>query len=117
MDDLVSKLTTYNIFNYLLPGAVFVFCCRHLDLFAFHSDSLIVEFFLYYFTGMTISRLGSVIIEPLFKKLRIVEYAPYSDYLNATTTDQKIEILLEANNTYRTISSLFLSILFMGGAL
>lgn len=117
MDDLLSKLTTYNIFNYLLPGTIFAFTCNYLNIFSFHTDSVVIELFLYYFIGMTVSRVGSVIVEPIFKKLSIVEYAPYEDYLKAAPTDSKIELLLEANNTYRTIAALFLCILLAAGIL
>lgn len=117
MDDLLSKLTTYNIFNYLLPGTIFAFTCNYLNIFSFQTDSVVIELFLYYFIGMTVSRVGSVIVEPIFKRLSIVEYAPYEDYLKATPTDSKIELLLEANNTYRTIAALFLCILLAAGVL
>lgn len=117
MSDLLSKLSSYNIFNYLLPGSIFVFFCRVLDIFLFPIDSIIVEFFIYYFAGMTISRIGSIIVEPTFLKLGIVKYAPYSDYLRAVRTDPHIGVLLEANNTYRTVVAMFVSVLIAAGAL
>lgn len=107
MSDFLSKLSSYNFFNYLLPGALFVFTIKHFELFLFKEQHIIVELFVYYFVGMTVSRVGSVIIEPLFKWLCVVAYAPYDDYLTAVKSDKQIEILLEQNNTYRTIVALF----------
>ena len=75
MNDLLAKLSSYNIFNYLLPGALFVFAVHFLYGWQLKTPNLIVEAFGYYFIGMTISRVGSVIVEPVFKWLKIVEYS------------------------------------------
>lgn len=115
MSDFLSKLTSYNIFNYLLPGTIFVWFCRWFELFSFPTDSVIIEFFLYYFAGMTISRIGSILIEPTFLRLGLVEYAPYGEYLKAVRADPQIEVLLEANNTYRTVVAMFVCILIAAG--
>jgi hypothetical protein len=42
------------------------------------------------------------------KWLKIVNFAPYSDFLKAASSDNKIELLSEANNMYRTLSSVFI---------
>ena len=108
MGELLAKLSTYNLFNYLFPGAVFVFVIRHFGIWNLSSENIVIDLFLFYFSGMTISRIGSVVIEPLFKLLRIVEYADYSDYIEASKQDPKINELLEVNNVYRTIVALLL---------
>ena len=113
MSDLLNKITSYNIFNNLFPGALFVFVSNYLGLFSVTESNVIVELFIYYFIGMTISRFGSVIIEPAFKKIGIVNYAPYSDYVSAASADPKIDILLEVNNTYRTLVALFVLLLLV----
>jgi len=55
MKDLLDKLSTYNIFNYLLPGIIFsVF----IDSFTTHfmiPDNIFVSIFVYYFIGLVIS--------------------------------------------------------------
>jgi hypothetical protein len=107
MTDLLTKISSYNLFNNLFPGALFVFLSQQLDLVTIKEQNLVLLFFLFYFAGMTVSRIGSVIVEPIFKRLGIVRYASYSDYIEASSKDSKIELLLEANNTYRTIVSLF----------
>lgn len=75
------------------------------------QPELAVGVFLYYFVGMIISRVGSVIIEPVFKKIGIVKYAPYNDYLRAAGKDPGIADLLEANNSYRTLTAMCLLLL------
>jgi hypothetical protein len=64
--------------------------------------------FLYYFIGMVISRAGSLVFAPLLKKTGFVVYTEYKDFVAASKEDEKLDILSEANNTYRTFCSLFL---------
>ena len=113
MNELLNKLTSYNLFNYLLPGAIFVVIAEKTSSFSFIQENIFLAFFLYYFIGMIISRIGSLIIEPLLTKLKIIKYSPYSQFLAASKKDSKIDILLEANNTYRTICSLFLLLIVL----
>jgi hypothetical protein len=79
------------------------------------SKDLLLAFFIYYFIGLVISRIGSLIIEPVLLKINLVKYSDYSDYLKASKEDQKIETLLEVNNTYRTIIAMFFSLALFKG--
>jgi hypothetical protein len=110
MGDFLSKISSYNLFNYLFPGVLFVHAGTYLGFLNLPDANLVADFFIYYFAGMVVSRIGSVIIEPLFQRLNIVEYAAYEDYLKACSSDEKLENLLEANNTYRTLVSLFITV-------
>jgi hypothetical protein len=107
MTDFLNRISSYNIFNNLFPGVLLVGVLNYLGLVQLNDLNLFVQFFLFYFAGMTVSRIGSVLIEPIFKFIGIVRYAQYSDYIDAAGKDAKIETLLEANNTYRTIVALF----------
>ena len=62
-------------------------------------------------SGLVISRIGSLLVEPALKQLRFVTFADYTDFVAAAKKDQQIEILSEANNTYRTILSALLLVL------
>jgi uncharacterized membrane protein YozB (DUF420 family) len=44
--------------------------------------------------------------------MKFIKFADYPDYVNASKTDSKLEILSEANNMYRTFVSMF-SIFFL----
>ena len=111
MKELLEKLSSYNIFNYLLPGVVFVILADALTAFHFIQRDIILGVFLYYFIGLIISRLGSIIIEPLLKWCKFVKFAPYADFVAASKEDKSLEVLSEANNMYRTFCSLFLSLI------
>ncbi|WP_444899866.1 hypothetical protein ACJJIX_04155 [Microbulbifer sp. VAAC004] len=105
MEKILEKLSSYNIFNYLFPGVVFcVISDRYFSL-PLLQESIIEGLFLYYFIGLIISRFGSLVVEPLFKRFGIVDRCDYSDFIKASKADPKIELLSETNNMYRTIFS------------
>lgn len=107
MADFLDKLTSYNLFNYLLPGIVFAAIASHLTPLELIQDDMIVGVFFYYFLGTVISRFGSLFLEPLLKGIGFVKYEEYGLYLKASKSDEKIGILLEASNMYRTMLSVF----------
>jgi len=110
MNELLSKISSYNIFNYLLPGAVFSILAERLALLD-SPNEIIAQLVWYYFIGMVISRFGSIIIEPILKRTAFVEYSEYGKYLNACKADEKLETMVEVANTYRTIATVFLTLL------
>jgi hypothetical protein len=113
MKDLLEKLSSYNIFNYLLPGIVFVVLADALTTFHFMQQDIVVGVFLYYFIGLIISRLGSIVIEPILKWSKFVKFAPYADFISASKEDKSIEVLFETNNMYRTFCSVFVSLILL----
>ena len=107
MKEILDKVTSYNLFNYLLPGTLFVVILDRFTQYSFTQDNLIISAFVYYFAGLVISRIGSLLIEPILKKLKFVRFAEYKDFVVASKSDSKLEDLSEANNMYRTFISLF----------
>jgi len=107
MNELVNKISSYNIFNYLFPGAIFVILTKGIIHYPIEETDVLARLFLYYFVGMVISRVGSIIIEPPLKWMRFIRFRPYKEYVSASKKDPKLELLSEVNNTYRTLSSLF----------
>ncbi len=108
MSDFLEKLSSYNIFNYLFPGALFVAISGHLSSREFSQDDLLVDIFTYYFIGLVISRVGSLLVEPLLKKIGFLTFSEYSSYLSARKIDETLDELSEANNVYRTLCTLFI---------
>lgn len=106
MEKFIEKLSTYNILNNILPGVVFSYLCNRMLGIQLVDNSIVENLFIFYFIGMVISRIGSIIVEPVCKKCKIVQYAQYKDYVNASKKDEKILVLLETNNTYRTMVAL-----------
>jgi hypothetical protein len=111
--ELLDKLTSYNLFNYLLPGAVFSYFAQVSFKLQFVPDDLITAAFVYYFLGVVVSRFGSIILEPLLRKFGVVTVEPYTAFLTASEKDAKLETLVEAANMYRTFAAAMLLLLVM----
>ena len=110
MKELLDKLSSYNIFNYLFPGVIFVVILSKVSYYDLVQDDLIKGVFLYYFIGLIVSRIGSLFVEPILKWLRFLKFSEYSKFVTASKVDSKIELFSEVNNMYRTLCSLFLLI-------
>jgi len=108
MTDILDKLSSYNILNYLLPGILFAVIGEKISPFTFIQKDIFVGAFIYYFIGLVISRIGSIIIEPLFKKVKIVNFVKYEKFVIASKDDHKLDELSEANNMFRTLCSVFI---------
>lgn len=117
IESVIEKVSEYNIFNYLLPGAVFTAAFGYLSGHSLFTGNLVVDLVVVYFAGMTLSRVGSLVIEPICKWMRVVTYANYDDYLAAVKLDAMIPTLLQENNTYRTLTATFLALLLVKSAL
>lgn len=108
MNDILAKISSYDIFNNLVPGAVLAFLLSQLGIYTVSTLNVVADLVVFYFMGMVVSRIGSLIIEPLLKLIRFVRYADYKSFLAASQKDEKIAVLLEVNNQYRTFASLLL---------
>jgi hypothetical protein len=113
MKDILEKISSYNIFNYLFPGILFVIIAKSTTDYNLVQEDNIIGAFLYYFIGMTISRFGSVIIEPILKEAKFLKFKDYKHYVNACKKDSKIELLQEVSNTYRTLLSMIITLFLL----
>lgn len=113
MKDLLDKISSYNLFNYLLPGILFVSISKYFTNYNFIQDNNLIGAFLYYFIGMVISRFGSLFVEPILKKISFLKFTDYKSFVAASKKDDKIELFSEINNTYRTITAMFILLLFL----
>ena len=112
MSELLQKLSTYNIFNYLFPGVVFAISLKHVTSHInLIMDDLVLGMFLYYFFGLVLSRIGSILIEPVLRCTKIVQFSDYARFVRASKLDNKIELLSEVNNMHRTIISMLIVLL------
>lgn len=113
MNSLLDRVSSYNLFNYLLPGTLFAVFLEAVTGYEMPTRDLVLGLFLYYFIGLVISRIGSLIIEPLLRKMRLVRTTEYAKYVMASRRDSRIEILSEVNNAYRTLLALFVVLLLV----
>lgn len=90
-------------FNNLFPGALFVYLFERASHVVLSTEDIVKNIVLYYFLGLVLGRVGSIIIEPLFKFFRLVKFAPYDKFVAASKMDSKIDVLQEVANMYRTL--------------
>ena len=107
---IVEKISSYNIVNNLYPGILFVYVLKIMFGTNLLSNNWFENLIVFYFVGMVLSRIGSIIIEPIMKKIKIIKYAPYQDYVKASSIDPLVDTLSETNNTYRTLLSTFICV-------
>ena len=115
MNELANKISSYQIFNYLAPGIIFSYFFDNYIGWGVEliQSNLLIAFFVYYFLGATINRVGSVILLNCMERIFDIKPAPYNDYLEAEELDKKIAILSEINNMYRSFFSLFFILLVL----
>lgn len=111
INDLLDKITSYNLFNYLLPGVLFAVLATSLTDVTLVQEDVVTGAFFYYFLGVVISRIGSLILESLLEWIGFLTTGDYGEYVSASKADQKIEVLLETRNMYRSLLAVFISLL------
>lgn len=104
MEMLLEYLRRYDIWNNLFPGMIFIYSYNIFwKVYDWNQIPIVYIFFLAYFVGMIISRIGSICIEPLLKKIKFIIFIDYKFYLTAIECDNDIIELNTVNNVYRTI--------------
>ncbi len=103
MSSIIEKLDSYQILTNLLPGAFFVLTLKFFLGLNLSTQNIGEDIVIYYFVGLIINRVGSLVVEPILKKIRFIKYAPYSDYARAAKDDSKIDTLSQMNNSTRSL--------------
>ncbi|MCR5836911.1 MAG: hypothetical protein K6G88_10435 [Lachnospiraceae bacterium] len=113
MDKIIEKLSSYHLLNYCIPGAVFWMVMEEVVNIKVGELNVGESIVIYYICGLIFSRIGSVIIEPLYIKLNIVKYAKTADYIDAEKEETKMSTLLEMNNMFRTFVPMCIAVLIL----
>ena len=111
MDKFLNKLSEYHFIQSLVPGMIFTYCSKSFYEVNFLTDKPVYDFIVILIVGLIISRIGSVIVEPLLRKVKILNFCKYTDYIEASQKDSIIRNLSETNNLYRVIIATFLVLL------
>ncbi len=110
MDKLLDKLSTFNIFNYFVPGVVFAFLVSkttQYDLLI--EENWFISLPFYYFCGLVLSSLGSKLSDWL-QWIHLIsprKSESYKEYLEAKKEDPDISLLAEVRNMTRTFAMVF----------
>ena len=111
MKAILERLSAYSIFSYLLTGLLFVSMGERLTSFSLIQRSWIVGIVLYYFIGLVISRVGLLIVKPVLERIGFVKEPPYEDYMEASKSDSRIDILSAQNNLFRTLCAMVMMLI------
>lgn len=106
MEQLINKITSYHIFNNFFPGILLSTFVAWLFGFSVFDQNPVFLFFAFYFIGMIISRVGSLFLEPIVR--RVIKWSKYDKFVKAEKNDSKVSVLLQEANTYRSVSSMVL---------
>ena len=106
LKSLSEKLSAYQLFNFIYPGAVFLGILSYKGV----PLGMLKEIWCFllssYFLGMTISRFGSIVIESICLKFGWIEKYDIKRYADNIAKNSFTAILLELTNIYRTICSM-----------
>lgn len=102
---VLGKISNYNILNNLIPGAILCVVFKYLVGYDFMNVGTIELIVVFYFIGMINSRLGSLFVEWILKKVKLVTFRDHHLYVSAEQKDKKINSLIEINNMYRSMIS------------
>ena len=129
MEKFFDKLSEYEIWNNFFPGIVFCYLLKRFTPFTFSSGNEFVNLFVYYFVGMILGRIGSILLEPILcreikkedfenmvagqeianKKFNpFILKAPGNYYYEAEHFDKSITTLSSKANIYRSLAALFM---------
>lgn len=103
MKNIIEKLGSYQLLTNLLPGAFFVLALKFFFELSLPTENYGEDIAVYYFFGLVINRIGSLVVEPILKKISFVKFASYSDFSKAAKSDSKIDTLSEVNNYTRSL--------------
>lgn len=112
-ENLIEKISHYNLFNYLFSGVIYVIVANHFTRLKLPTENLLDFLFLSYLIGLVVSRIGSILVKPyLIEKLSCYpKEVQYNDFIEAVKQDPKIDILSSERNIYRTLIALGIMIL------
>lgn len=104
-DDLLGKISAYDFFNVLIPGALVTYSISEMPLGCYvDSSDWLALFVMSYVLGLIASRIGSLCIEPLVRNLKPIRKRDYSAFAYAQKNDPKVEQLLMISNMYRSLA-------------
>lgn len=113
--DLISRLSSYELFTNLLPGVLFVTLLKEFTDFNLIFEPIFLGLFLYYFIGIVINRIGSLVVEPILRTTQFTVFIDYPKFVKAKKMDKEINILSEKNNMCRSLVSLCVLLLLSIG--
>lgn len=113
MEKIISSIPVYNLLTNLIPGTILAallkFCVEDCDLFLLTNNIWLLAVILY-FLGVVNSRISSLIIVPLLRKIKLISGVDHAEFTKAELKDStgKLTQLSRMGTEYRSYVSVFL---------
>ena len=99
---MFEKLDAYDVVANLVPGAALTYAL-HFSKFPTPAPTDWAAFLLVAFVaGVTTNRLGSLVIDPLLRRVKFLKPKKYDAFVASERTDKKLETLVANHGLYRT---------------
>lgn len=107
INSLFNKLSAYQLLSLMLPGASLLGILKFIFTIDIKVDENMWWFLLAsYVVGIILSRMGSLLIEEVFKKIGFIEGYNVGNYIVKRKEDDMVETILTFANLYRSFSAL-----------
>ena len=107
INSLFNKLSAYQLLSLMLPGARMLGIMKFIFTIDIKVDENIWWFLLAsYVVGIIISRIGSLLIEEVFKKIGFIKGFNVANYIAKRKEDDMVETILSFANLYRSYCAL-----------
>lgn len=103
MKSLLEKISSYNLLTNFIPGIFFFIGLKYLCGINIPTEDTVESLFVCYFSGFFISRIGSIVVEPLLRKIKFLQFSSYDDFVKASIIDPKVNVFSEQNNYLRSM--------------
>jgi hypothetical protein len=99
---MFDKLDAYNLVANLVPGAALTYALHFSGLPAPPPDKLGAFLLVAFVAGVTANRLGSLLLDPLLRRLKFLKPKDYHSFLMREKADRKLDALVANSGLYRT---------------
>lgn len=112
MEKIISSIPVYNLLTNLIPGTILAallkFCVEDCDIFSLTNNIWLLAVILY-FLGVVNSRISSLIIVPLLRKIKLISGVDHAEFTKAELKDStgKLTQLSRMGTEYRSYVSVF----------
>ena len=112
---IIDRLSAYEFLNNIIPGSIYVILVEKFTTFHIRTEDVGIDLVLCYFCGLVIGRIGSLMVESILIKIKVLKKTLYSEYVKSEAKDSKVRDLSTINNMYRTYSAVAICLLFTVG--
>lgn len=109
---IIERVSNYELLNNIIPGSIYVILTEKLTSFKIQTGDFWQDIIVFYFGGLVIGRIGSLVVERFLKWSKKTQFEPHSDYVKAENKNKLVRELSTINNMYRTYTAVAMCLAF-----